>query len=526
MTLRRPLLSRGRQFDLEQHRYLAAIYADTSRESVYMKGGQLGLSERLISESLWACSELGAIVLYVMPTDGDVSDFSTQRFGPAVHPDVSPHLASIITNARDRGADRVGLKRIGDGWLYMRGGKVQPDGSAHQLHNIPADILILDEYDLIDPRALPIASQRLGHSALRYLRLASTPTYFERGIHAEYLATDRCVWMVTCGHCGNRQPLDIKDCVTKWDDLERPVEWRGGDAPTLGCRKCGQDFDRLGPGEWVAELPDRDRRGYAIPGLASPFKDLAAVIGIGSTEDGKPMGLMSIDETTRKQVFNQDLGQPYEPRSAMRLTETILDNCKREYAHGPVQKGEGGTFMGVDVGGALHIIVRDGKKRQRFAGAVASFTEVAHLMDEHKVLACVVDALPETRAARSFQKQFSGKVWLAYYGRQKRGSKELKEALWDSQDGTVDADRTRTLDATYVLFILAARGEDGNTLPANIRKTPDYFAHLRSPMRQLIKDAAGEEVAVYTESGADHYAHAENYCHIASLAPLGWVRGS
>lgn len=522
----RPYLRRGVAFDLEHHPFLESIYADTSPELVLMKGGQMGLSEHLLSLSYWVAGELGYTVLYVMPTEDDVSDFSTQRIGVAFEPDVSPMLFKLVREAGIRGADRVGLKRIGDGWLYLRGGKVKPDGTAAQLHSIPADLVILDEFDLIDYRALALIEKRLGHSDMAWKRLASTPTYHEHGIHAEYLATDRRAWFVRCSHCGNRQPLSLDDCIIERDSLDRPVAWHGGAEPFIACRKCKLALDRSGPGEWVAELESHARRGYHVNGLASPYKSLSDILGIGTAEDGKPRGLMSVDETVRKQVINQDLGLPYTPRASTRLTDVILENCKRDYIHGPVVKGEGVTFMGVDVGGALHVTIRDAQKRQRYAGAVSSFETLAALIDEHKVGACVIDALPETRKAREFQRAFPDKVWLCYYNRAKQGSKDIKEAVFNRDDRTVDADRTRTLDATYALFIRAAQGEAGNTLPADIRRVADYYNHMKAPLRTLVKGADGIEVAVYIESGADHYAHSENYCHVASLAPLGWVRGS
>lgn len=526
-TRRRSLLVPGKPFDLAHHKYLKAIYEDDSPEIVLMKAGQVGTSEYLISSALYAADELSATALYVMPTDQDVSDFSAQRFGPAVQPEVSAYLASVVISASDGGADKVGLKRISNGWLYLRGAKVQPDGSAHQLHSVAADVVILDEYDLMDRRAPVIARERLGHSSLKWLRVASTPTYPETGIHAEYLATDMREWQIKCEHCGAWQTITIEHCVIESDDLGRPTKWHGDDSPYLACRKCSQPMDRLGEGNWVALSPSRSStHGYHLPGLASPFKSLVDILGLSRALDAKPRGLMSTDETERQQTMNQGLGLPYLSRTSTHVTDSLLDACCRDYAHIAIAKGEGGSFMGIDVGRAIHVVIRDGTGRQRYAGAVASFAEAAVMMTTYRVIICVVDALPETRAARAFQSDFSDRVWLCYYGRQKTGSKDVKEAVWNPSDRTVDADRTRTLDATYSLFLQAAKGESGNTLPMNIRATQDYYAHLKAPVRQLVRDALGGEVAVYIESGADHYAHAENYCHIASLAPTGWVRGS
>lgn len=523
MPVARPFLKSGVRFDLEHHPFLRDIYADTSEEMVLMKAGQMGLSEYLISLAYYISSEHSKTVLYVMPTDRDVSDFSTQRIGTATEQDVSPHLFEQVKDPGGKTADRVGLKRVGKGWIYLRGGRVSPEGEANQLHSIPADLVILDEFDLIDERALPLIEKRLGHSDLNMRRLASTPTYHERGIHLEYLATDRRVWLVKCDRCGGWQPLEITDCVKAVDALERPTEWLGGEEPYLECRRCKGKFNRFGKGEWVAQLEGRARRGYHIPGLASHYKNLRDIIGIGSNDTGKPIGLQSIDESTRKQVINQDLGLPYTPRSATRLTDRILELCKREYAHEPPVKGEGGCFMGVDVGNALHIVIRSKDGRQRLALA-GNWEDLPVLMTQYKILACVIDALPETKKAREFQAMFPTLVWLCYYNRTKEGKKSVKEAEF-GKGYEVDADRTRTLDSMFAKFLSAAQGEvvKVSTLPADIRRVPDYYAHMKAPMRTLVKNAQGQEIAVYVENGPDHFAHSENYCHIASLAPLGWV---
>jgi phage terminase large subunit GpA-like protein len=164
--LRRKLLGPDKLFDLTQHKYLAGIYEDDCQEMVLCKAGQVGISEYLVSWLLHSASERQCTGLYVFPTDTHVSDFSAARLGPAIDPDVSQYLADLVMPASggQRGADRVGLKRVGSRFIYFRGAKVQPDGRAPQLRSVDADVLILDEYDEMDPRAPALARERLGHS--------------------------------------------------------------------------------------------------------------------------------------------------------------------------------------------------------------------------------------------------------------------------------------------------------------------------------------------------------------------------
>ncbi|NJN53992.1 MAG: hypothetical protein HC804_04070 [Anaerolineae bacterium] len=171
--------------------------------------------------------------------------------------------------------------------------------------------------------------------------------------------------------------------------------------------------------------------------------------------------------------------------------------------------------MGVDVGRVLHVVIRsgrnsDGERPQRFAGVVDSFEEVGRLIQQYNVQTCVMDALPETRKARDLQANFTdARVWLAYYTGGGIGSKKQEAADWNGREGVVNLDRTRMLDTTLARFI---GGAPENTLPANARDLPDYYAQLKAPIRQL-----EDGVARYVESGADHFAHAENYCTAAAM---------
>jgi hypothetical protein len=263
----------------------------------------------------------------------------------------------------------------------------------------------------------------------------------------------------------------------------------------------------------VAAFPGREAAGFHLTKLFSSRADLLGIIRAFET----------VDETKRREAFNQDLGEPYTPRGG-RMTDELLDGLRREYAFGPVA-GER-CVMGADVGRVIHVVIRgpvnqeSGERPQRYAGEVDDFETLSWLMREYHVERAVVDALPETRKAREFQRRFKpGVVWLAYYVAQKTGSKAESPMAWNEEEGVVNLDRTRTMDGTFAAFY------DGRvSLAGHARDVRDYYAHLKSPVRLLEDGPAGEKVAVYVESGPDHLAHAENYCMVAENMPPGKPR--
>lgn len=501
-------------FDLQTHPYLVDLYREKARHLVLYKSSQMGASEYAVSRALHAADVRQETVMYLFPTDRHITDFSTERLGGAL--EASPYLGSIVgdgpgdgSEKRRRGADRVTLKRIRNRFLYLRGGQVSPDGRAPGLKSVAVDLLVFDELDEMDQRAPAIALKRLGHSKFAEELDISTPTYADMGIDERWKLSDQREWFVPCPRCGELQVMTIQGVVIEWDALERPAAWHGmkeGRA-FVACRRCGAELDRTAAGRWVPRFPGRDIVGYHLTKFFSPVTQLIDVV----------RGLQVIDETKRRECFNQDLGEVYTPRGS-RIDDALLDSVRREYALGPV--GREATVAGCDVGSLLHIVIRALPRGSevaplRWAGAVQSFEELAGQLRRFNVKTLVIDGLPETRKDRELQAQFPrGLVWLAFFG-STASEKKAEMAVPNQEEGTVTIDRTRAFDQMYAELM------DGHrVLPLNIRDVPDYYEQMKAPMRVLEKAADGKMVARYTEgSKADHFALAEVYCEAALAMP-------
>lgn len=509
----RPLLIPDRPFDLDSHKYLKGIYECKAKDIVVFKASQMGISEYLLSYVLHGCDARNATCLYIFPTEGLISDFSTARLSPAL--EVSDYLKSIVHDhtGKDgkKGANRITLKRIRNRFLYLRGGQVKPDGRAPALKSLDVDCLVLDELDECDPRVKSIALKRLGHSDLAETRIVSTPTYPGIGIHAEWLLSDQREWFIKCEKtgCHHWQTVTMaQNVITEWDeDSKRPAEWHKRDGKAVAvCEKCHEPLTLLADGEWIATYPERPIAGFHVKKFFGPVCNL----------DGIIEGMRSYNQTTVRETYNQDCAETYVPEGGQ-LADVHLDAVRREYIHG-VRPGKR-CYMGIDVGSVLHCVIREepdsetGERRQLFAGEV-SWAETGRLIRTYNPITVVIDGLPETSKCRELQDDFKrGQVWLCYYGDGSSTNQRDSYARWNHKESTLIADRTRSLDEMY------ARIYEGiSTLPGNARDIPRYYDQMKAPIRILEKNARGDSVAKWVEgSAADHFAHAEGYCALASL---------
>ena len=476
---------------------LRDLYEDTHSFIVVQKAAQVFVSEYLINTALWV-ADTGqggrGNALYVMPTQGQVDDFSQARFDKAIAE--SPYLQQRLFPPPPgrQGPARQRLKKVGAGYIYLRGAD-----SWRQLTSVDADVVLLDEYDLMGEGVLDRVQKRLASSSLGWLRVASTPRLPEAGINSLFLASDQRYYLLPCPHCGRRQRLEWEHNV----DQERAL---------VVCRhpRCRKPLDLWAKGEWVPEKSGNDLHGYHISRLYSPLANLRAMID--ASEDTTPSGL--------REFYNSDLGETFVPPGG-RLSYGDLDACRGDYE---MPDGwEENTYMGVDVGTKLQVVVRqrldEDRTRALFIGEVDSFEDLDGLMTRYHVDRCVVDALPEQRLAREFAKRWRSESWVALYDRHEGGHQ------WDSDGGvsTVHINRIEALEEMFDRFHrgLAQLPRDARRLGGRVRDgVGEYYGEMTALTRDLRQNSQGNWVTRYLDHGkADHCAHAEAYCLLACKGP-------
>lgn len=538
----------GHEFSLRRFPPLEGIYQDDHPHIAIIKPAQRGVSEYAINFACfaleegtrkWAPDQDGLNVAYILPTLGALSDFSKERLSGLK--EESEHLRRMFGQGQ---FDAVTFKKVGASYLYLRGG-----WSEAALLTFPADVLILDEYDKIAPRAVQLARRRLNASEIKREIDISTPTIPGRGIHALYRQSDRRVYEQPCPHCGEWVRYDFLRDVRvdgeTFDDValadgSKQRGWKRLDAEQVrraavaltcpNCRLGVDDAARCAPGRWRAEEPDVvGVRGYWIPPLAFPFVDLTTLA----------VAAVDPEPTTQTEFFRSDLGVPFDTAGS-RITEAMLAGLAAQLPGGQLPSGVEWreTTMGVDVGARFNVrITSRGPSLGgvdlycRLKTTVGAWSDLDDLLRRYQVRRCVVDAMPELHGAQEFAKRHPGVVMRAFYPKmvdadlfrtaaseaaksEREGLRELGvdrgAAADEIPDDVVNINRTLAMDTVY-----ASIAEARQHWPAAIASDRQVVAQMTSPTRVVSEDKRGQPRAEWEHAAPDHDFHADVYDMVA-----------
>lgn len=485
-------IAKGGRLDFNRFPFQPELYRSFGNPALRdvrgMKGVQLGISELLARLTIFFADTHGYTSLYTFPAKQQLYDFSDTRIKPLI--EGSDYLRSRILPGF---VQNKGLKRFGLGHVYYRGSE-----SRNDLISVDADVLALDEYDDLHPPNIPEAEGRLEGSLVGLIRRVGVPTDPEYGIAKLYEQSDQRRWHVTCGACGERQPIDFFKNVNQ-------------ETATLVCRHCAGALD-VSKGEWVAEFPDRPDVGYHVHRLIVPGANIARIIAASLKRD--PLSVTKF--------WRNMLGLPYADKAGgldRAAIAAALSAAVSQYGDEILMvdayTGPNIVTMGVDVASARalnyriseHIdpLWRPGhRKRALKIGTADSFDEIADLIDRFHVNYACVDHLPEMRLTLGLAERYPGRVYAVNY------ASNMKDVIsLNTEDRTVAVQRVPAMDATIQIM----RGQR-NFLPADI--PTDYVEHMISERRKIKKDEYGRTTVFYESIGPSDYFHAETYDVIAA----------
>jgi hypothetical protein len=476
----------GEPLDFETFPFQRELYdafGDKELGSVdVMKSAQCGISAAAVSMALYVADCWRASVLYVLPTEDISFQFSDTRVKPAIED-------SVWLSHRVASTDNKGLKRLGEAFIYFTG-----SGSERRALSIPADVLVLDEYDRLDQTNIPKFRRRLNApTSLRLERRFSNPSFPETGIHELFLASDQRQWFVRCPKCRHEGEITYDAGDGHHVDEEREL------------RVCGRCHIEIGPeavqaGRWVAAYPKAGRRGYHISRLAVPSEDVSAIV--------ESHGLKPEDDVQAH--YNFDLGLPYSPKGGSLSRDQVLA-CRRDWSLPDGYGGPDWVTAGVDVGSVLHIRISrwlpSGKAVPLWLGEVDGFTDLSQIWDRYNVNFGLIDERPEERKAREFMDARRGRVLLCRWA----GDEQRDPIVIDEDRGLLVARRTAACDRLVV-----AVAEQRKLLPADV--PAPYTKQMTAPHRTVETNTRGQKIARYISERADHYFFAELYDLLAREA--------
>lgn len=494
---------RNKRYSLRRHEYLEQVLRDESPFIVFRKAAQVGISTLMLIKSIWVAEHLGGKVVYYFPNDQSCQDFSSDRLAPMI--ETSSYLVSRV-----RATDRVGLKQIGPGSIYVRG--LQTKAKAK---SIDCDMVVLDELDEAPEELIEFALDRLRHSELGWAVMLSQPSMPGWGIDRRFNLSDQKHWHIICDSCGHRNCLEL-EFPANFIPIPQNQKRKHPEGAThyRGCSKCQAKLN-MAHGEWIALKPGQFISGYHISQLYSQiqvpgFPNVASRIMYEyENKKASSLGLENFNISM--------LGFPYSSNS-VRITDETLDGIEGDYG---VTLTGNGCYMGVDQGDELCVVVgmmSGNVFKVIYLERTEKWGRLETLMDQFGVAYCLIDAMPNKHSAKQFAAKFPNRVSIQYFQNTsfRRGEETLEGRVTIP---TVCIDRTESLDQMIdememLRIIVPSRHFSDERW---MRELEVFRRHLKQLVTTIEYNSKGAPVRSYLSGKIEnHYGMALNSAYLAA----------
>lgn len=476
ITLNEAVNENQQPIEFKDHRFMIDFYADDSPDIVSKKSAQVGFSVAAILKSMHEARFRGQNIIYALPTNNVVQDF--------VKPKVNPLITSNAFISRDVADDSVSLKKVGNRFMYFKGGF-----SDREAISISGDVLVIDEYDRMpDMGVVTTFDSRLQASKNPKRWRFSNPSQVGFGVDALYTDSDQRHWFVTCA-CGHEWFMDWEpDGKCHYVDRERGIYACGG------CNKEITDEQRR-MGRWVAKYKDRKRHGYWFSQMMAPWVTARRIIE-------------QYEESNIEFFHNFVLGKAYTPSDLIVNRETILRACA------PSIIPKVGVSIGVDQNVNEQIWVAMTSQGVFAHGKAQSWEEIERLKLMWNAV-MVVDPQPYQTMPKKLAEKYNN-FYLCRF-------KEIHTLnILDWKGKTVWADRTKLLDTVANEITNAA---------LMFRERPseleDYIADWQNIYRTTEEKDDGKIKSVWKkkENKESDFSFATAYARVGLSRVLGRTGG-
>lgn len=522
--------------------YLIAYLNDFCRDKTIIKCRQSEFTENEININLARCLRRPFTnVLHIFPTLRMAEKIAKSKIMLAVAG--SP---KILDQA---------IKPLASTYYHFQNGSIYSiDGSWGSMTGRAGsfDRITFDEYEFHNKSIEGIVSQMLSHSSLKELSRISTPLFPGGGVDEKYNKSCQFEWIVTCPSCNTTQVLSFPENIINFFELdalslESETYFEKINEVYIGCKNCKTYIDRTSKqycetSKWVPLRPYllQEVHGYRITAFMLPWKT------------GKEILKEYHKARFIHQFYNEVLGYAYKSAEAS-IDEAMFWRCeKRSLVN--IQQGLQNAkkvSIGVDWGivswvvirargippeeKKCHIIYAEKIDKQSLIkhGYKGEQTDHAKRVEElakffhADIIVNDANGIGVDRNSYLITK-FPGQAFGCFYDtaeivRQKMKSKVI-EPQW-SKDKIV-------VSRVGSFKKLIEEYRSGNIyIPAINEEIKEFIQHhLNIGVERMFDEKTGSEYEIVGSSGADHYAHADNYSKIGydkinylSDKPLGLI---
>lgn len=323
-------------FSFKGRRHMRQVYDTPAKRVLLVAARQVEKSTLLGNRTLcYSCLIPGHKTLYVSPTSTQTKTFSTDRVKEPV--ETSPVLKAFTTTMLSQNVFEKQF--INFSKIVMRNAFLNAD----RCRGIPANTLLLDEFQDILSDNIPVIEQCTAHSPkdLTHFIYSGTPKSLDNNI--EYYRSQLSTqgeWVVPCDACGSSAGAG-----RYWNILgEKNIGKK-----SLICEKCGNKiYAQHDDAQWaqlVAFHPiNAPFESYRVPQLMVPWKDWGEI-------------LLDYKRYSRGMFFNEVLGISFDSGMRPLTSAQVQACCQNNLSMHPAilarlkrKLGDTPVFMGVDHG--------------------------------------------------------------------------------------------------------------------------------------------------------------------------------
>lgn len=392
----------GELLDFKDHEYLWDIYNDFSPKQAILKAAQIGFSTMANIKALWLAKNKGFDIIYSLPSASDIKDFVSGKTNRLI-------ANNGIFQQWTADKDSIEQKHVGNNVIYFRGTWTERAAIA-----IPADLYISDETDRSKQEIVQQYKTRLQHSKYGWEWYFSNPSVASEsvGVNRYWAVSDQKHWFVKCpcgkGEFGGRQYLTMENIM--------------GTPPYFGCKFCTKELDRH-HGEWVKKFQGKEFGGYWIPLLAAPRISAQYIL------DKKR-------EYSDEQFTNFVLGLPFSSKGNILTRQAFFQNLT-SVTNAQTTR----PIIGVDTGIGINFVI--GNQQGIFYNEKCKdYEPIRRFMRQWPNAICVIDQGGDIIGPRKLREEFPNRVFLCFFRHDAKNDALIK---WNDDDGTVQADRNKTI---------------------------------------------------------------------------------